>query len=362
MANKKEIKQLGGMITKFHVEDRPEGQFGIVSGYAATWDLDRGDFFGTKDKFIKGAFLDSIADHIQRKRDVRFLSNHDKIIGKFAIQTVHEDEKGLFASGEINLEVQEGREIYSLVKQKAISDFSIGFTVDEFTVDGEIRSIIKATMWEFSLVKEPMNPLASVTDIKSIVAFQDLQLADRDRVWDATKAIENIKSLTKSEEEPSDSYKNAFLWYDRENSDKFSAYKLPIADVIDMKLRAIPRGIFAAAAALLGARGGVDIPENDRPGVIRNIERYYAKMDLPSPFSEQDKQYFTYKDIEKMDTRSLEKAFRKTGCFSQSVSKMMACKILPGSKIDETQKINNNKSLNDVIDVIMNLKKIIASE
>lgn len=43
-----------------------------------------------------------------------------------------------------------------------------------------------------------------------------------------------------------------------------AAYKLPFADIIDGVLTIVPAGVVAAAGALSGARGGVDVPDEER--------------------------------------------------------------------------------------------------
>ena len=108
-----------------------------------------------------------------------------------------------------------------------------------------------------------------------------MPLADKDREWDAGEAR---KRLADWAEEDIDKYRKGFLWYDEENADNLTAYKLPIADVIDGRLYAVPRAIIAAAAAIQGARGGVDIPASDVPGVKNHIEKYYKKMDMTPPW------------------------------------------------------------------------------
>src|SRR5690606_32361444 len=59
-----------------------------------------------------------------------------------------------------------------------------------------------------------------------------------------------------------------------------------IADVIDGRLMAVPRAIFAAAAVIQGARGGVNIPDSDIPAIKRHLERYYRKMEKEPPWAE----------------------------------------------------------------------------
>jgi len=357
-----ETKRLGGVLISVKETERAGVKIGIVEGYIATWDIDRGDWMGVKDQFVKGCFRESIADHLKRGRQVRFKDHHGRTIGGFPIDTVREDDRGLFGIAEINLDVQQGREAYALALQGVLVEFSIGFSVDEFSMDDELRVITKATIWEGSIVDEPMNPAAVVTSVKSVVPYQDLPLADKNRSWNASAAIERVKEFTDSDEAPTINYKSSFLQYDKDHDETFSAYKLPIADVIDGKLRAVPNGIFAAAESIKS--GNMDIPEADRPGVIRHIEKYYAKMDLPSPFEEDDKQYFIADDVEKMDVRTLEKALRKTGCFSKSAGKMLAKRLAASPNVDDEDDLNNtqpeSKTFKEIIDDLNGITKSLA--
>ncbi len=116
------------------------------------------------------------------------------------------------------------------------------------------------------------------------VRFQDLPLADRERSWDRDAAEKRVRRWADAEDAPNERYRKAFLWYDREKADEFTAHKLPIADVIDGKLKAVPRAVMAAAQVLDGARGGVRLPDSDVPGVRRNVARYYKKMGEEAPF------------------------------------------------------------------------------
>jgi hypothetical protein len=118
----------------------------------------------------------------------------------------------------------------------------------------------------------------------AVTPFQDFPLADRDREWDGDEADKRVRKWAGAEDKPNEKYKIAHIWYDEANQDKFSAYKLPIADVIDDKLYAVPRAIIAAAAVVDGARGGVKIPEEDIPAVKDHIAKYYKKMGETPPW------------------------------------------------------------------------------
>ena len=167
MTIKIEKAHVTGHITETKQEDRNGVPVGILSGFGATWDLDRGDWMGVKDRFVRGAFVESILEHVMKKRQIRFLNQHQNAIGGFPIEFVKETDEGLFVVGEVNLEIQEGKEVYALAKQGVLSDFSIGFSVDDFEMEGDIRTIKKATIWEISVVLEPMNPHAQITQVKN---------------------------------------------------------------------------------------------------------------------------------------------------------------------------------------------------
>ena len=97
----------------------------------------------------------------------------------------------------------------------------------------------------------------------SVTAFQDLPLADRDREWDGDAADKRVRKWAGAEDEPNQKYRDAHVWYDGDNKDNFTAYKLLIADVVADKLEVVPRGVMAAGAIMDGARGGIDLPKND---------------------------------------------------------------------------------------------------
>jgi hypothetical protein len=118
----------------------------------------------------------------------------------------------------------------------------------------------------------------------SVTSFKDLPLADRQRKWDADAAERRVRKWSGAEEKPNARYGQAFVWYDKDKKENFSSYKLPIADVIDGKLMAVPRAVFAAAAVVDGARGGVDIPEQDIPRVKSHLAKYYKKMGEEPPW------------------------------------------------------------------------------
>jgi hypothetical protein len=118
----------------------------------------------------------------------------------------------------------------------------------------------------------------------AVTTFRDLPLADRDREWDGDAAEKRVRRWAGAEDEPNEKYRDAHLWYDADNKDNFTAYKLLIADVVDDDLRAVPRGVMAAGNVMQGGRGGVDIPEKDAERVKSHLAKYYKKMGDEAPW------------------------------------------------------------------------------
>ena len=118
----------------------------------------------------------------------------------------------------------------------------------------------------------------------AVTAFQDLPLAERDRAWDGDAAEKRVRTWADAEDEPNEKYRDAHVWYDAENKDNFTAYKLLIADVIDGRLTAVPRGIMAAGNVMQGSRGGVDLPHQDIDRVKSHLAKYYAKLGDDAPW------------------------------------------------------------------------------
>jgi len=110
-------------------------------------------------------------------------------------------------------------------------------------------------------------------------------LADRDKEWDGSAVEKRVRAWAGGADNMNwNKYRRAFFWYDEDAPELFGSYKLGFADVINGRLTAIPRGIFACAVVLKGGRGGVNIPAEDKPKVIAHLNKYYDKMDMESPF------------------------------------------------------------------------------
>ena len=123
-----EVKAARSAVVEVKQTTRNGVSIGTLAGYMSTWEPDTGGRFGVPDKFEPGAWLESLAEHRARgMRQVRLKDHHGRTIGGFPIETVREDERGLFGIAEVNLEMQEGREAFSLARQGVLTDFSVGY-------------------------------------------------------------------------------------------------------------------------------------------------------------------------------------------------------------------------------------------
>jgi hypothetical protein len=118
----------------------------------------------------------------------------------------------------------------------------------------------------------------------AVTSFQDLPVADRDREWDGSAAEKRVRRWAGAEDGPNEKYRDAHIWYDADNKDNFTAYKLLVADVVDGRLKAVPRGIMAAGAVMQGSRGGVDLPQRDIERVKGHLAKYYDKLGDEAPW------------------------------------------------------------------------------
>lgn len=152
------------------------------SGYGAVF----GNIDSYGDVIAKGAFAESIA--MAKQDDTLWpalLMQH----GGWGIDArsttpvgawldFREDDHGLFAEAEFNPESERAREAYGLLKMKprpGIRGLSIGYTIPDGGQEvpkeplspKHKRNILKATLWEVSLVTFPANKLAKVQSVKS---------------------------------------------------------------------------------------------------------------------------------------------------------------------------------------------------
>ncbi|MFI7467443.1 phage minor head protein [Nonomuraea sp. NPDC049646] len=146
---------------------------------------------------------------------------------------------------------------------------------------GHIRSLTRGLYVAASTLPETAPELAAAMS-------GDLQLPlheDRDTAWDGGQAASRVLAWATDDQDRVDADRlgRAFLWRDPDaDPATLAAYKLGIADVFTSdgteRLEIVAAGVFAAAGALQGARGGVDIPATEQEELRGRLDDLYERM------------------------------------------------------------------------------------
>jgi hypothetical protein len=110
--------------------------------------------------------------------------------------------------------------------------------------------------------------------------FMDFPMAPEETPWSWEAADQDA---VLGEEMDWDRYASVHAYYDPENREVKYGYKLPFAKVIDGRIHVVWRGVAAVMGILLGARGGVDISDEDRRRAYDLMVRYYEKFGKVPP-------------------------------------------------------------------------------
>lgn len=158
------------------------GMPGLFEGY--------GSVFGNKDLggdvVMPGAFTKSLATIGMPA----MLWQHEMKNPLGLYIECYEDTKGLYVKGQINQDVQQGKEAYSLLKQGALRGMSIGYytKVSEWDENTNTRYLKEVDLFEISIVTFPMNQLAQVTNVKSATTEREFEEFLREAGYSRTQA------------------------------------------------------------------------------------------------------------------------------------------------------------------------------
>lgn len=104
-----------------------------------------------------------------------------------------------------------------------------------------------------------------------------LPWAPRDYAWEEEAAADRVEAWATPDGADTfdpDRYRRAFLIVDGD-PDLKGSYRFGVADIVDGELRLVWRGVVAANAALNGARGGTNIPAEQKKTALAAIETLY---------------------------------------------------------------------------------------
>lgn len=235
---------------------------GVFEGYASIFgnvDLDNSIV-------ERGAFKKTLQE--KDPQDIPVYFDHEKIIG-YTLE-LKETKKGLYTKGWITSDTQAGKETLSLLRNKIVKRMSFAFRIVRDEIIDGIQHIREVNLFEVSVVGIPANPEAVIIGVKRAMPHQDLPLAVEGHGWNEAGARERLESWK-------DKSRGYLI---RGKDDEFS---LPIADVIDGELKAVPFAIYAAAVAIC-APGGLDISEADAAKIKSHLSRYYEQIKRKPPW------------------------------------------------------------------------------
>lgn len=152
------------MNITFEFKNASLGESGEITGYASVFHT----IDAARDIVVPGAFEKTLHFWKQKKKWPKMLWNHEvqSPIGTWT--KMQETPHGLYVEGKILLDIQRGREVYSLLKSGAIEGLSIGYRVKDSDYDPTTRAKkLKAIdLLEVSFVTFPANTEAQILSVK----------------------------------------------------------------------------------------------------------------------------------------------------------------------------------------------------
>lgn len=187
-----------------------------------------------------------------------------------------------------------GDEVLAAIKAGALTQMSFGYDPVKFDfeeikgLDGKstslVRNLRELRLWDTSDVNWGANDL-TIARTKAAIPYKDTGTAEEGDSWGKP----SLGDFTDSGwEELSDAEKrriaNHYAWAAGDPPESFGDLKLPHHTPARSGVGAANwRGVSAAMGALMGARGGVDLPEGDRDAVYNHLSKHYAQYDKPVP-------------------------------------------------------------------------------
>jgi uncharacterized protein len=203
------------LLKNLSFEYKADADKRVFEGYASTWDKDLGG-----DMILPGAFKKTILERFPRKK-IKILWQHSEPLG---LPThMEEDSKGLYVVGYIS-KTQLGDDALELMKDGVVDQMSIGYDVnkDDLSEDGATRYLKELTLYEFSPVTFPMNPMADITSVKThfnslvkefsnpvmATMLKEGRVLSKSNVTALKNAIETLQAILSQVEKGNDEPKN----------------------------------------------------------------------------------------------------------------------------------------------------------
>ena len=269
-----------------------------VPGIAAVF----GNVDSSGDRIFKGAFSKTLKEGASRVKHLWMHNPYEpptavirdlREIGKRelpeAIKESYPDATGgLFVVREY-LDTPRGNEVFEGIKAGAITEMSFGYDSVKFDFENletdegkmQVRNLREVRLWDTSDVIWGMNQATMA--VKMAVPYRDTGTSEDD--WEApTLGDFTSEAWGELDNEEKIRIMNHYAFSMERPPETFGSLKLPHHKPSRSGVGpAVWRGVAAAMAALLGARGGVDIPDRDRRSVYEHLAKHYRQFEKEPP-------------------------------------------------------------------------------
>lgn len=158
-----------GITFDWLVAEEADSGEGVFEGY--------GSIYGVVDLQGEVVQAGAFRKSLREKSRFPFLWQHDSTQPIGVVEAV-EDERGLRIKGRLSLGVQRAKDCFALMKDRALTGFSVGFQVKRDRWENGVRHLIECSLWEVSAVTFPACPAAQLVAVKHARAGADAHEVD----------------------------------------------------------------------------------------------------------------------------------------------------------------------------------------
>ena len=101
------------------------------------------------------------------------------------------------------------------------------------------------------------------------------------------------------------------------------------------------------------AQGLIDVPGSEE--VVEHLERYFAKMDVDSPFDEKQRRFVRSVEAREMSPVGFETAIRTGVAFSTKAAKILGSRLTVAPESPDVAKIR------EMVDILSDCKRIVTA-
>lgn len=187
------MPKLSYLEIPFEIKAEDISEDGVFSGWGSLFDQEPD---AHRDLVARGAFMETLAKGGRNRTGIMMGWQHNmRDIPPGVWLELREDQKGLFVRGQLDLDTQLGKEVYSIMKLGAKTgmwkfSLSIGYDsieqeyqrvrVGENNIEIEVRLLKKVELWEISIVNFPAKIGATVLDVKNFIKGLESTETERD--------------------------------------------------------------------------------------------------------------------------------------------------------------------------------------